>query len=62
MSTTLDATDPRSFRDVLGCCPTSVAVITAQQGDNRFGLVVGTGSPLVFLKGGFCAPHSLDLR
>jgi flavin reductase (DIM6/NTAB) family NADH-FMN oxidoreductase RutF len=42
MSSTLIAIDPRTFRDVLGSCPTSVAVITAQQGDERFGLVVGT--------------------
>ncbi|NKJ44778.1 MULTISPECIES: flavin reductase family protein [unclassified Novosphingobium] len=42
MSTILDATDPRTFRDVLGCCPTSVAVITACEGDERFALVVGT--------------------
>jgi 3-hydroxy-9,10-secoandrosta-1,3,5(10)-triene-9,17-dione monooxygenase reductase component len=40
--TTLAAIDPRTFRDVLGCCPTSVAVITAQSGEDRFGLVVGT--------------------
>ncbi|MFA5963383.1 MAG: flavin reductase family protein [Sphingomonas sp.] len=36
------ATDARTFRDVLGCCPTSVAVITAQSGDDRLGLVVGS--------------------
>ena len=42
MSTTLASTDARSFRDVLGCCPTSVAVITACENDERFGLVVGT--------------------
>jgi len=34
--------DPRTFRDVLGCCPTGVAVITARDGEERFGLVVGT--------------------
>ena len=42
MSTALIATDPRNFRDVLGCCPTSVAVITALNGEDRFGMVVGT--------------------
>lgn len=26
----------------MGCCPTSVAVITAQNGNDRFGMVVGT--------------------
>ena len=32
----------RTFRDVLGRCPTSVAVITSQDGNDRFGMVVGT--------------------
>lgn len=40
--TPISPTDARAFRDVLGCCPTSVAVITAQSGDDRFGMVVGT--------------------
>jgi len=42
MSATTITIDPRDFRDVLGCCPTSVAVITAHHGDDRVGLVVGT--------------------
>ncbi|MEJ6012061.1 flavin reductase family protein [Novosphingobium aquae] len=41
-STMISPTDSRAFRDVMGCCPTSVAVITAQKGDDRFGMVVGT--------------------
>lgn len=40
--TTVSPTDTRAFRDVLGCCPTSVAVITAQSGNDRIGMVVGT--------------------
>jgi flavin reductase (DIM6/NTAB) family NADH-FMN oxidoreductase RutF len=40
--TIISATDSRAFRDVLGCCPTSVAIITAQSGNDRFGLVVGS--------------------
>ena len=42
MSAETIAIDPRHFRDVLGCCPTSVALITAHHGDDRVGLVVGT--------------------
>jgi flavin reductase (DIM6/NTAB) family NADH-FMN oxidoreductase RutF len=41
-NTMFSPTDARAFRDVMGCCPTSVAVITAQSGNDRFGMVVGT--------------------
>lgn len=34
--------DPRAFRDVLGCYPTGVAVITSVHEGVRAGLVVGT--------------------
>ncbi|WHZ38064.1 flavin reductase family protein [Sagittula sp. MA-2] len=34
--------DPRTFRDVLGCHPTGVAVITARSGTENIGLVVGS--------------------
>lgn len=35
--------DPRQFRDVLGCYPTGVSVVTAQGADGeRHGLVVGS--------------------
>lgn len=34
--------DPRTFRDVLGCYPTGVSVITSVHQDVRLGLVVGS--------------------
>lgn len=34
--------DQRKFRGVMGCCPTGVAVITAQHGGDLHGMVVGT--------------------
>lgn len=34
--------DPRSFRDVLGCYPTGVSVITSQHEGEKLGLVVGS--------------------
>ncbi|WP_322966361.1 flavin reductase family protein [Sphingomonas fuzhouensis] len=36
------AIDPTTFRKVLGCYPTGVAVITSINNDERFGFVVGS--------------------
>lgn len=36
------AADPRHFRTVLGNYPTGVCIVTSAQGDQRFGLVVGS--------------------
>lgn len=40
--TNLGTIEPRTFRNVLGCYPTGVSVITSRLGGERVGLVVGT--------------------
>jgi flavin reductase (DIM6/NTAB) family NADH-FMN oxidoreductase RutF len=43
MAIALTAINPRHFRDVMGCHPTGVCVVTAAANDGaRFGMVVGS--------------------